>query len=78
MPAARKWPPSCSTTTPRAGCGFGPAARRRVSAPLGLYAKLVLMTALWGGEPVLASMVIGGLLVIAGVALTNRPALPAR
>jgi drug/metabolite transporter (DMT)-like permease len=30
------------------------------------------------GEPVLASVVIGGLLVIAGVALTNRPALPAR
>ena len=49
-----------------------------MSAPLGLYAKLVLMTAPWGGEPVLASMVIGGLLVIAGVALTNRPALPAR
>jgi drug/metabolite transporter (DMT)-like permease len=30
------------------------------------------------GEPVLASVVSGGLLVIAGVALRNRPAPPAR
>ena len=30
------------------------------------------------GEPVLSSMAIGGLLVIASVALTNRPAPPAR
>jgi drug/metabolite transporter (DMT)-like permease len=34
----------------------------------------VTFGALLLGEPVYASMVVGGLLVIAGVALTNRPA----
>jgi drug/metabolite transporter (DMT)-like permease len=37
----------------------------------------VTFAALILGEPVLASMVTGGLMVIAGVALTNRPAAPA-
>ena len=45
------------------------AGRRRVSASRGLYAKPVLTTALWRGQ-----FVAG----IAGVALTNRPAPPAR
>jgi len=58
---------------------FSEGVQRIGPSPTGVFINLVpvfgvTFGALLLGEPVYASMVVGGLLVIAGVALTNRPA----